>query len=271
MGSLISMFSTITRSLKNLLSIASHLDLFPKIKVTNRAFPLYINLLIFAIMTGLYYALARMIPCNGFFCWDWVYIFSVGKTGPFYPPWTGPILSILTYPILVGLPMAALSVAAFLRARSPFSLVCVFFCLPVLWTIFLGQLEGLVLLGLLGLPWLAPLALMKPQVSVFAFLAKKSSLIILIAVLLVSFLIWGFWPIRMLSVNQYYAEGRYVQDISLGLWGLLPALGMLWFSRGDVDMLMLAGSVTTLHLIPYNLMPVVPAVARLSKRSAAIA
>ena len=75
----------------------------------------------------------------------------------------------------------------------------------------------------------------------------------------------------MLAVNQYYSEGHYQQDISLGWNGLLPALPMLWLSRGDVGMLMLAGSVITLHLIPYNLMPVVPAVARLSRRSAVIA
>jgi len=161
--------------------------------------------------------------------------------------------------------------AAVLRARSIISLACVFLCLPVLWTIFLGQLEGLVVLGLLGLPWLAPLALLKPQISIFAFLAKRSSLIGLMIVLGGSFLIWGFWPAKMLMVNQYYAEGHYQQDISLGWYGLLLALPMLWFSRGDLDMLMLAGSVMTLHLIPYNLMPVVPAVARLSKRSAVIA
>jgi hypothetical protein len=41
------------------------------------------------------------------------------------------------------------------------------------------------------------------------------------------------------------------------------ALPLFWFSRGDMDMLMVAGAFMTPHLIPYNLMPVAPAIARL--------
>jgi hypothetical protein len=74
----------------------------------------------------------------------------------------------------------------------------------------------------------------------------------------------------MLATNQYYAEGRYVNDISLGWWGLLVALPLLWYSRGDLDMLMLAGVFATPHLLPYNLLPVVPAIARLRPRTAAL-
>jgi hypothetical protein len=249
----------------------TRLNFFPEIKITNRNIPLYLKFLSFIVLTGVYYLLALWIPCNGFFCWDWIYVFSKDLIPGFYPPWTGPIVTVLNYPLLIGLTMAAVSLAAFMRAKSLFSLFCVFLCLPVLWVIFLGQLEGLVVLGLIGLPWLAPLALLKPQVSAFAFLSNKKYIIALLIVLVLSMVIWGFWPLKMLSVNQFYAEGRYPQDISFGLWGFLPGLVLIWFSRGDMDMLMLAGSVMTFHLIPYNLLPVVPAVARLSKRSAGLA
>ena len=48
------------------------------------------------------------------------------------------------------------------------------------------------------------------------------------------------------------------------MWiGAIAALPMLWFSRGDVDMLMISGAVMTPHLIPYNMLPFTPAIARL--------
>ena len=46
-----------------------------------------------------------------------------------------------------------------------------------MWVIFMGNLDGLVLVGLLILPWGVPLALMKPQVAAFALLAKKKTII----------------------------------------------------------------------------------------------
>jgi hypothetical protein len=110
-----------------------------------------------------------------------------------------------------------------------------------------------VVLGLLGLPWLVPLALLKPQVSFFAFGAKRSWIVALVVWLAISFVLWGFWPVRMLAVNSYYAEGRYVKDIAIGRIGILAALPMFWFSWGDMDMLMVAGAFITPHLIPYNM------------------
>ena len=158
-----------------------------------------------------------------------------------------------------------------MRSRNLVSGIAAILSLPVLWTLFLGQLEGLVTIGLLGLPWLVPIALLKPQVSVFALGAKRSSVIAGFVWLLISLIVWGFWPERMFAVNSYYAEGRYVQDISLGLIGLVAALPMFWFSRGDMDMLMLSGSFITPHLIPYNMLPFTAAIARLKPIPACIA
>jgi hypothetical protein len=89
--------------------------------------------------------------------------------------------------------------------------------------------------------------------------------------LLVSFAIWGFWPLRMFSVWTVHAEGKYPNDIAIGLIGLPIALVLLWFSRGDVDMLMLAGTFTTPYLLPYNLIVVAPAIARMPPAMALIA
>lgn len=76
---------------------------------------------------------------------------------------------------------------------------------------------------------------------------------------------------RIAYFSRVYSAGRYVQDIALGWWGLPLALPLLWWSRGDMDMLMAGGVFASLHLLPNNLLPIVPAIARLSPRAVALA
>jgi hypothetical protein len=45
----------------------------------------------------------------------------------------------------------------------------------------------------------------------------------------------------------------------------------IWFSRGDMDMLMVCGAFITPYVIFYNLLPLAPAVARLKPRAALLA
>jgi hypothetical protein len=244
--------------------------LFPERQIFARKLPFWQNLLIFTGLTAIFTLVGSFLPANGFIGFDWVNFFSIQRIASFHPPWTVYAVAPLTWPLLVGLTLASVSFAAFLRSSHPISAAVTLLCLPVLWTVFLGQLEGLVVLGLLGLPWLAPLALIKPQVSFFAFGARRSYLIALLLVIVISLIIWGPWPLRLFSVESYYAEGRYPQNIAMGLWGLPLTLATAWFSRGDMDMLMLSGSFATPHLIPYNLLPLVPALARLRPRAAII-
>jgi hypothetical protein len=251
----------------------SHLTelLFPVRRIFNRdlsgaqRFGLFLALLVF------FYFLGFLIPADGFFGFDWVNFWDQEIVPPFYPPWTLTVIRFLSWPGLVGLTLAAMAVATLLRSLHPFSAFLAFLSLPVIWTVFLGQLDGIALLGLLALPVLAPLALIKPQITAFAFLARKSYLFVLLAFLLISLLVWGPWPLKMIQVNAFYAEGRYEQDISISPWGIILALPLMWFSRGDIDMLMLSGAFATPHLIFYNLLPVVPAVARLKPVPAGIA
>ncbi len=244
--------------------------LFPEIEVGSRRIPLPTGLLVFAVLTGLFSLLGFVLPADGFIGFDWVNFFGQNRIPPFYPPWALLVTHPLTWPLLIGLTLASFSLAVLLRSVSPFSAAISFFSLPLLWTLFLGQVDGLALLGVIGLPWLVPLALLKPQVSIFALGARRSYLVALFVFLMLSLIVWGLWPLKMLMVNSYYGEGRYAQDISLGLWGAPLFLATVWFSRGDVDMLMLSGSFVTFHLIPYNLLPLAPAITRLRPRNALI-
>ncbi len=237
--------------------------LFPDQVIFNHPFSWRKKILIFLAAGCAFYLAGVLVPPGGFIGFDWNNFFGIGNIAPFHPPWTKAITDLLTWPLLIGLGMAAFSLATVQRSVHPFSMAAAFFCLPLLWTIFLGQIEGLALLGVVGLPWLVPLALLKPQVTFFALGAKRSYIAAFIILMLVSFVIYGPWWNTMLSVESFYAEGRYPQNIGLGWWGLPLFAATVWFSRGDVDMLMLSGAFITPHLIPYNLMPLTPAIARL--------
>jgi len=245
--------------------------LFPEINIYNQKFSKKQLLILFLAFLFVFSMFGFVFLPGGFIGFDWINFFSQGRIPPFYPPWGKVIIQLLSWPLLVGLTLASFGIAAVRRSVHPVSLVLSFFSLPLMWTIFLGQLEGISLFGLLWMPWLVPFALLKPQVAIFAFLSKKKYLIILGLFLLISLLIWGLWPINTLNVESFYAEGRYTQNIGLGWWGLPIAILLMWFSRGDLDMLMLSGCFFLPHLIPYNLLPLTPAIARLSPKKAIIA
>ncbi|GIV62741.1 MAG: hypothetical protein KatS3mg045_0080 [Bellilinea sp.] len=252
--------------MNNLLS-----KLFPQQNIFSKNLSPAQALIVFFLLTIIFSMVASLIPQDGFFAFDWIHFFGIGNIPIFYPPWTKFFISILTYPILVGLTLAAVGIASYLRAIHPISMMAVFFSLPVLWTIFLGQLDGLVVLGTLCLPWLAPLALIKPQLSLWAFGSRKEYILALLLTFLTSLSIWGWWPTDIFSVWTIHEEGKYVNDISIGLAGLPVALVLFWFSRGDIDMLMASGAFITPYLLPYNLIVLTPAIARLSPLSSLIA
>jgi hypothetical protein len=215
---------------------------------------------------------ARWLPPGGLIGFDWVVYFSHGRVEPIYPPWGSWVVDMLTWEWLVGLSLAGVVLAVARRAIHPLSAASALLALPVLWTILIGQLEGLITLGLAGLPWLIPLALLKPQISTFALGARRSYIVAFFILSAIALMVWGPWPLfDMFGIRSYIGEGRLVTDISLFGWGLPLALLLLWLSRGDMDMLMFAGAFATPYLLPYNLLPAVPAIARLRPRAAMLA
>jgi hypothetical protein len=113
--------------------------------------------------------------------------------------------------------------------------------------------------------------LIKPQVAIFALGARRSYILAFLLVFGISLLIWPNWLAVMLNVYSFFGEERFVQNIGLGWWGLPLFLVTVWFSRGDMDMLMASGAFISPYLILYNLLPLTPAVARLQPRAAILA
>lgn len=217
----------------------------------------------------LFSTIGFVVKADGFMVgYDWYYYFSHGQFISFYPPWN-IYLQWITWPGLIGLNCAGLFIGLYQRRASLVVIMAAFFSLPLVWVIFLGQIDGIILLGLTGLPWLMPLATLKPQISAFAFLANRRWFIVFICWLLLTIFIWGFWPLEMLNYNARWEKiygqeisSQQPQNISFWPWTIPVALVMLWLSRGDMDMLMLAGAMATPHLIPYSYIVVLPAIAR---------
>ncbi len=205
------------------------------------------------------YAIGQFLPVG----YDWQNYFSKGILPSIWTPWTKPVLWMLNLPTVFALSIMAFGIRAYRYKASPLALALGILSLPTMWVFFLGNLEGITLLGLILMPWGAPLALMKPQITAFALLAKRRWLLAGAAWILLSLLIWGLWPLNLLSVLTPEWDARWLQDISLFPWGLLITLPLLWLSRGDEDLMMAAGSFGTPHLFPYHFFFLMPALGRM--------
>jgi hypothetical protein len=195
---------------------------------------------------------------------DWRIFFSKGTVPSFWVPWVEPILKVINLPALFALTIMGIGLRTLRYRQAVTPLLLAIVSLPTLWVLFLGNLDGLILVGLLLLPWGVPLVLIKPQIAAFALLARWKWLIAAVIWFVISIMIWGLWPLEMLVVFEPGWKEEWVQDITLFPWGLIIALPLLWFSRGDEDLLMAAGSLATPHLFPYHFIVLMPAIARMS-------
>jgi len=216
----------------------------------------------FLIWSGLFiffYFIGLFLP-EGY---DWIVYYSKGTLHPIWTPWTTTILKFVNWPLVVAITLLAIVFRAYRYNRSPLPIALAVLSLPTIWVLYMGNLDGIVLAGLLLLPWGVPLVTMKPQLSAFALLANKKSILAGIVWGLLTLFIWGFWPSNFAMVLSTDWKVNWLQDISLFPWGALIALPLLWFSRGDEDLLMAAGSFVTPHLFPYHFILLMPALSRM--------
>jgi hypothetical protein len=246
--------------------------LFPSIPGQYRTLSLWQYLLFASLGVVIFSFIGLFLPAAGFIGYDWVYNFSTGRRGlylAYYPPWV-VYLPYLTWPGLIGFTFTGLALALYQRRASPLVMAIAFLTFPVVWVVFLGQIEGVILFGLTGLPWLVPLATIKPQVSYLAFLARKEYLLALLVWLVISIVVWGLWPLDIIQISIFSSLGE-PHDIHLWPWSLPVVIILLWLSRGDMDLLMLAGTFILPYLHPYHYFLVVPALARVEKNVAVLA
>ena len=230
----------------------------PDFSRANRLRALKTALLFGLLWIGLY-AIGHFLPVG----FDWQHFFGRGSYPPFWMPWTRLVMMPFNLPAVFATTLLAIGIRAYRYRVAPLAIALALLSLPTLWVLFTGNVDGLVMLGLLILPWGAPLVLIKPQIAAFALLARWRSLFVAGVFVLLSFAIWGLWPLNMGVVFTPAWRAEWQQDITLFPWGLMIALPLLWFSRGDEDLLMAAGSLCTPHLFPYHFIVLMPALARL--------
>ena len=245
---------------------------FPVVHDENRRLSLREFLLFVICGFAVFSAIGLLFSSAGFAGYDWQHFFSTGQRGSgigYYPPWVIYVRH-LTWPGLIGVTFTGLALALYQRRASLLATVAAFSSLPLFWTLFLGQIDGVVLFGLTGLPWLVPLATIKPQVALFAILARKQHLLALLIWLVISVAVWGWWPLDMAQIGHFASLGQ-PHDIHLWPWSLPVVVILLCLSRGDADMLMLAGTFALPYLHSYHYILVTPALARVPKPVAVVA
>jgi hypothetical protein len=218
--------------------------------------------LFYLVLFLILYGIGSLLP-EGF---DWRIFFKVSNIPSLWTPWTVYVTKLLApfgYGIVFALTVLGIAIRAHRYKRSPYPIALAILSLPTIWVFFLGNLDGLVLFGMLFMPVGIPLVLMKPQVAAFALLARKDWFIAAAVWGLLSIIIWGFWPLNWLVVTSPEWKLEWTQDITLFPWGLLVGLPLLWFSRRDQDLLMAAGTLITPHLFPYHFIMLMPSLARM--------
>ena len=105
--------------------------------------------LVMAVALGI---VATFLPLG----FDYVHVFHPHIIPIFYVPWTDGLMYLLPWPILVSATVMALVIAVQRHGGSPLTIALAILSLPTMWTLLIGQLEGVALLGLLLLPWSLP-------------------------------------------------------------------------------------------------------------------
>ncbi|NIO06777.1 MAG: hypothetical protein GTO40_01855, partial [Deltaproteobacteria bacterium] len=151
---------------------------------------------------------------------DWVEFFSQGRFPSIWMPWTKSVVRFLDLPAVFALTILGVGLRAYRKGSSPLALALALISLPTLWVLFMGNLDGLALVGLLVLPWGAPLVLIKPQIASFALLARWRSFVLTGIWLIFSFIVWGLWPLKLDVVFTSDWKAEWLHDITLFPWGL---------------------------------------------------
>jgi hypothetical protein len=223
-------------------------------------------------MALILWPLVGRLPMLG---WDWLFGFSQGNFDE-YPPWSALVmwpLTVLGYrpglALLNSILLCTVAVGAARQARSHGrasmlgAAALAVISAPVLMLMWQGNIDAIVLLGVLGLwPGLV-YALIKPNISMWALLARRRWLIAAVIWLLISVMIWGWWPPELAAT----LGPRTTHPIAMGWQNLgwpvaLIGVALLPFSRADPWQLMAAGSFLSPYNMPMHYMLLLPAMGR---------
>lgn len=197
-----------------------------------------------------------------------------------YPPWIWLALKPLVglpsrtgLAMLHGLTISAVAVLTYHYGRRTYphtripailGLILVLIN-PILWMLlWLGQIEGVALLGVASLPFGIPLLFAKPNIALWSAFRWRWHLVAILILFLVSFLVWPNWLPEFIAANM---TNRVPYRLSMGWAKIGPWIGIIGavlFLLTDRDpmRLMAAGSLMSPFMMPYHYYQLLPALGR---------
>lgn len=206
--------------------------------------------------------------------YDWFRLFYAGFLDQ-YPPWMDPLLAPFrllpprwSLALVSSLSLVSVAAITFRQSRwgkldGLFAALLALLSPPVWYLLWDGQIDGLVLLGLLFLPWSIPLVLLRPQIIGWVLITRKRWAFWMLVWLAASFLIWGQWISRAYALSA----GSVAHPTAMG-WNtlgwpiLLVGLGMIFASKGDPWRILAGAFLASPYVQPYHMTMLLPALGR---------
>lgn len=224
------------------------------------------NLLRLAAILGLallLFPLVRRLPIAGY---DWFFVFyGPAERLSAYPPYAHYLFNLLTWlewrdslAILASISLVTIAVSTWRHGGRGGSVLLALLSAPTWHLLWMGHPDGLVLLGLAT--GIFPLALIKPQISIWYYLKDLRWVIVIGTFLALTLLIWPLW---VLNFTQATFEIPAAFGWSSVGWPMaLLGLALLAGAGRDPDRLMAAGTLLSPYLLPYHLVVLIPIIGR---------
>ena len=221
------------------------------------------------VFTGalLFYPFFLQAPFLG---WDWFFFFNLNNPdynllspASAYPPYTRFFIQCLTWldwrqslAFLNALTVMAVVLATWKNGGRFFSVLLVLLSPPIWMLMWIGHVEGIVLFGLVSN--FIPLALIKPQLTIWGLLNSPHRMIWTILFLGITLILWPMWPLRMVGATMTHeaAFGWAVTGWPILILGILLILG----AGTNQYRLIAAGLLISPYLMPYNLVILLPVI-----------
>ena len=219
--------------------------------------------------------LTYRLPMLGY---EW-HFYHNGTIGGNYPPYLHPVIRPFTfmedwrlsYALVAGILLMSVAVVTHREARQDTrsarlgAALLALFSAPVMMLLWVGNVSSLTVFSLAALPIGIPLALVQPHITPWAIVSRRQWLIWGAAFGILTLLIWGPWPLRLINVPDVKMEHPIAMGWRRIGWPFLViGLVMLAFSNLDPLRLMAAGAFLTPYTLQVHLVVLIPALGRVN-------
>ncbi len=217
--------------------------------------------------------LVYQLPLPGL---DWYEQFYLGVLN-MYPPWMIPLFypfrlidwrwsfAFIDSLTLVGVALITAWQAEEIRWGGLKAALLALVNPPLWYLLWTGQIDGLILISLLALPWSIPFLLLRPQIFGWVLITRKKWTFGMALCLLISIIVWGWWikDAFMLSAVSI-AHPTSMGWATLGWPIFILGIFLFLMSGGGFWQLLSAGFIASPYVQPYHMVLLYPALGRVT-------